>query len=198
MASRLSLLPALAAALLAAACDKTPEPDPIGPAARPTGAGTSKPAAPAKPETPLDVGYDAPAGWQKAENPSPMRKATYRIPAAPGDAEGAEMSVSQAGGSVNMNVERWVGQFQPKVGDAKRAEKKVGDLKITVIEIHGTFSAGSMGAPGAGGAPKEGWALLGAIVETRTPTFFKLTGPEKTVNAAKPDFDKLVESFRPK
>ena len=50
--------------------------------------------------------------------------------------------------------------------------------------------------PAAG--PKDGYALLGAIVETVTPTFFKLTGPEKTVNAAKADFDKFIDSLRPK
>jgi hypothetical protein len=46
--------------------------------------------------------------------------------------------------------------------------------------------------------PKPGYALLGAIVETSPPTFFKLTGPEKTVMAARADFDKLVDGLRAK
>ena len=38
-----------------------------------------------------------------------------------------------------------------------------------------------------------------AVVETPVgPYFFKLTGPEKTVTAARADFDKLVASFRAK
>ena len=53
--------------------------------------------------------------------------------------------------------------------------------------------------PGAPPGPaKPDYALLGAIVETQPPHFFKLTGPAKTVAAAKADFDKMVQSFRAK
>jgi hypothetical protein len=53
------------------------------------------------------------------------------------------------------------------------------------------------GAPSSG--PKTNWALLGAIAETQgSLTFFKLTGPEKTIQSAKPAFDKFVEGFRAK
>jgi len=80
----------------------------------------------------------------------------------------------------------------------KRAKQKVGDLDVTVVEIHGTFSGSGM--PGAApAAPKPSFALFGAIVETQgSLTFFKLTGPEKTMAAAKPGFDKLVASLRAK
>ena len=41
-------------------------------------------------------------------------------------------------------------------------------------------------------------ALLGAIVEVGGSLwFFKMTGPAKTVAAARPEFDKLVSSFKP-
>ena len=182
---------------LALACSKAPEPEKSTSA--PVTASSSPPAAarpPAAPSGPGDVAWDAPASWQKAENPSPMRKATYKIPKAKGDAEDAELSVSQAGGSVDMNLQRWATQFSPKA-EIKRTEKKVGDLKVTVAELHGTF-AGS-GMPGAAaGAPKEKWAMLAAIVETTPPTFFKITGPENTVNGAKADFDKLLDGMRAK
>jgi hypothetical protein len=128
-----------------------------------------------------------------------MRKATYRIPAAPGDSEDAELSVSQAGGTVEMNIQRWAGQFQQKPGEAvKRSERTVSGLKVTLVEVQGTFTGSGMpGAPP--GAPKPSFALLGAIVETEGAfTFFKLTGPEKTIAAAKADFDKLIESITPK
>jgi hypothetical protein len=148
---------------------------------------------------PTDVGYDVPETWQKVDNPSPMRKATFKIPRAEGDPEDAEMSVTQAGGSVEQNVNRWSGQFeQGKDDKSARQEKTIGDLKVTVVEVHGTFNGSGM--PGAAPAgPKPKWALLGAIVETQGQlTFFKLTGPEKTINAAKPAFDKFVDSFRAK
>jgi len=189
--------------LLVSACAKTPEPDPA--AAPPKTTAKAAPertaAATPKPTTagPSELAWDTPKTWEKVENPSPMRKATYRIPKAAGDPEDGEMSVSQAGGNVEANVKRWTGQFEnAKDEDTKRFEKKVGDFKVTVVEIHGTF-AGS-GMPGAPpGPPKPKFAMLGAIVETSgSPHFFKLTGPEKTVAAARPDFDKMVDSFRAK
>lgn len=183
---------------LALACSKPQEPERSAPA--PLAASSSSPAAPrpqpAAPSGPSDVAFDAPASWQKAENPSPMRKATYKIPKAKGDAEDAELSVSQAGGSVDMNLQRWATQFAPKA-EIKRSEKKVGDLKVTVAELHGTFSGSGMpGAPASG--PKDKWEMLAAIVETTPPTFFKITGPENTVNGAKADFDKMLDGMRSK
>jgi len=202
--SRLRLISLLGFVLapLVVACQKTPEPVSDSPhAAADPGKAKEAQAAPgqAQPKGPTDVAYDVPEGWQKAENPSPMRKATFKIPKAEGDAEDAELSVSQAGGTVDANVKRWSGQFEGAKEDAvKRQDKKVGDLKVTTVEIHGTFSGSGM--PGsAQSGPKPNWALLGAIVETQgTLTFFKLTGSDKTVTAAKPGFDKLVDSMRGK
>jgi hypothetical protein len=185
------------------ACDKPPEPTPpAAPDKAPTASTQNAPAAPAKaatPAKPSEVVYEAPAGWQKAENPNPMRKATFKIPRAEGDPEDAELAVSQAGGTVDANVQRWAGQFERSKDDpVARKQMKVGDLDVTVVELHGTFAGGGM--PGAAPAgPKPNWAMLGAIVETQgSLTFFKLTGPEKTVQSAKPAFDKFVEGFRAK
>jgi hypothetical protein len=188
-----------------AACDKTPEPTtaapphPASPAAPAAPAEAPSAAANAAPRGPTDVAYDVPGTWQKSDTPNPMRKATYRIPKSEGDPEDAEMSVTQFGGTVEMNVKRWSDQFEQSKDDkSSRQERKVGDLKVTVVEIHGTFKGGGM--PGAApSAPKPKWGLLGAVVETEgNLTFFKLTGPEKTINDAKPGFDKMVESLRGK
>ncbi|WP_437719857.1 hypothetical protein [Sorangium sp. So ce861] len=200
------VLPLVAA--LAAACSKTPEPTATS---APEPPATSKPAAPApttqapKPApgggqqaAGAELAWDAPASFESAPNPNAMRKATYKIKRAAGDAEDAELSVSQAGGSVDANITRWVGQFSQKSDDSpKRADLKVNDIKVAVVEIKGTF-AGS-GMPGMpAGEPKSSYAMLGAIAETPSGDlwFFKMTGPEKTVTAARADFDKLVNSLR--
>ncbi len=197
------LASALTLGALLAACEKTPEPSPSAATPRPEPAppGAAPPGNAAAPQRkgPADVAYDVPEGWQKAENPSPMRKATYKIPRAEGDPEDAEMSVSQAGGSLDQNINRWSGQFERGKDDTTaRQDRKVGELSVTVVEIRGTFTGSGM--PGAAPAgPKPKWALLGAIVQTEGgSTFFKLTGPDKTIDAAKPGFDKLVESLRAK
>lgn len=194
---RLGRHAALAAiGLLTTACQKTPEPSSTGHApARSSGAAT------APQPGPSSLAWDVPASWSSVPNPSPLRRATYHIPPASGDPDEAEMSVSQAKGSVDMNVARWKEQLTGgPAGFPKRDERSVAGLKVTVIEHRGTYNTAKNMMPGAPTpSPKADWALLGAIVEIgAAPYFFKVTGPEKTVTAARTDFDKLVESIRQK
>jgi hypothetical protein len=144
---------------------------------------------------PSSLSWTAPARWQKVPNPSTMRLATYRVPHVPGDDEDPELSVSQAGGAVDANAARWVGQFDAAgQKTAKQTVRKVGDLEVTIVEAEGTFS----GAMGRERDAEPGWALLGAIVATPgMPHFFKLTGPAKSVAAARAEFDALVDSLQP-
>jgi hypothetical protein len=201
---------ALSALLVGAGCSKSQEPEraPATPAQTATATAAAKQAPPPAPSGmpelpklpsttgPSDVTYTAPTTWQQAPNPTTMRKATYKIPRAAGDPEDAELAVSQATGGVDNNALRWQSQFA-QGANMKRTDKKVGDLKVTVLEISGTYSGSGM--PGAGPpTPKEKFMLLGAIVETTPLTFFKMTGPEKTMAAAKADFDKFVDSMRAK
>lgn len=181
------------ALLLAVACSKTssePTPEPAPEAKK-------EPSAPAisTGSALAEVAWDAPSSWQSMPNPNPMRKATYKIPHAAGDTDDAELTVSAAAGGVEANVKRWAGQFGN--AEPKTEKKKVNGLDVTVVEIKGTFAGGGM--MGAPSAPKEKQMLLGAVVDAGDRQhFFKLTGPEKTVTAARPDFDKLVASLRSK
>jgi hypothetical protein len=142
---------------------------------------------------PPSVTWTVPKRWELVPHESAMRIATYRIPRAPGDAEDAELSVIRAGGDTESNIDRWLGQFD-EAGrkSAKRSEKTVGGLKVWVVEIHGAYSG--MGSP----EPQQGFAMLSAIVDTPdTKHFFKMTGPAKTVDAARAEFDSLVDSIVP-
>ncbi|MFT3773190.1 MAG: hypothetical protein QM820_48040 [Minicystis sp.] len=189
----------LLAALLLVACDKPKEPERSSPPASPhASTGASAPLGTgATPAGAREVTWEAPASWTKVDNPSPMRKATYRVPRAGGDAEDAELTVSQAGGSVDQNLARWAGQLGKKAEDAKREKKRVAGLDVTVVEIHGDYAGMTM--PGAPPSEKKaGYALLGAIVETTPPTFFKLVGPDKTVLAARADFDRFIDALKAK
>jgi hypothetical protein len=188
--------------VLLCACSKPSEPATTTastPTATPTATATAT-ATPTPTPTPTaagDLAWDVPAKWTTAPNASTMRKATYKIGKTAGDADDPEMSVMQAGGGLDANIDRWAGQFGG-TKDVKRTKVKAGSFDVTVVEIKGTFAGSGMpGAPAAG--PKEHWALLGAIVEgVDPPYFFKMTGPEKSVAAARPDFDKLVASLRAK
>jgi hypothetical protein len=128
-------------------------------------------------------------------NPSSMRLATYRVPRAAGDTADADVSISQAGGAVDANIDRWIGQFEGEAAkNAKRTTRKVAGLDVTIVEIEGTY-LGGMGM-GKNDGPTKDWALLGAIVATPgMPHFFKITGPARTVRAARPELDALLSTI---
>lgn len=150
--------------------------------------------------------WKAPESWQ-AQPERPMRVATYLVPAAKGDSEGGELAVFYfgpgQGGSVEANIQRWLGQFKRADGsplgpkDSTTKKETLNGLSITTLEASGTYSGGGpmMGAS----TPKPGWRLQGAIIEgPEGPVFFKLTGPDKTVAGAQKAFRSLLSSVRRK
>jgi hypothetical protein len=149
------------------------------------------------------VSWTPPARWK--DNPgsgSSMRAATYLIPAAAGDSEGAECAVfKNIGGGVAANIKRWIDQFEQADGsssDAKAKQKKetINGLSVTTVDLTGTFKGGGM-MMGGPTAKKPGYRLLGAIVESsQGEIFFKLTGPEKTIAAAQSEFRSLLSSIK--
>jgi hypothetical protein len=140
--------------------------------------------------------WHAPERWQLAPNASTMRLATYRVPRVPGDSADAEMSITQAGGSVEANADRWIGQFDAAgQKTAKRSTRTVGSLQVTIVEVQGTYLGGMV----KDASSSSGWALLGAIAATPgMPHFLKLTGPAKTVMAARAEFDEMIASLASK
>jgi hypothetical protein len=198
---RLVVGPLLAAAALCPCACHTSSSEPTGAATHDTHATSSASASAGSASQPpsggpADVTWTTPGAWSTEPNATGMRKATYKVPRAGGDTDDASVSVIQAGGSVDANVERWYGQFDD-VHDKKRSQLHVGPITVTVVEAHGTYTGGGI-MVGESPAPKPGWALLGAIVEIAPqPYFFKMLGPDKTVAAARSDFQALVDSLRP-
>ena len=146
------------------------------------------------------IKWTVPSNW-KVEAERPMRLATYTIPAAPGDSEAAECGVYYfgpgQGGSVQANMDRWIGQFEPKEA-GKRDQRTVHGLKVTTVDVSGAYSgmAGPMAKTQA--APKPNYRLLGAIVEgPQGSVFFKFTGPARTVAQNQAAFEKLISSLQP-
>lgn len=195
------------AALVLTGCNRKPEPTSQEPSAAPLAAAEPAPTprpAPAPTGEPVAGGltWEAPAPFVRETPKSPMRAAQYRI----GEGEqAAEMTVfffgPGQGGSVEDNIDRWVGQFaQPDGSDPKKAarieKKDVSGLKVTTIALKGTY--GGMQMPGAPPQPPiEDARLLGAIVEgPEGPVFFKMVGPATTVEGAEEPFDALVDSMK--
>lgn len=193
----------LGVSLLVSGCGNTPEPSgsaspgPTGTSLAPATATATAKAAPKA--GPGEIAWDTPAKWKEIPNPNSMRIATFLIARAEGDPDDAEMSVTRVGGGVEANIGRWKGQFDPvKADSGKRFERQVAGLKVTIYEVAGSYTG--MVMKGQPAKAREGWALLAAIVEggSGEPWFFKMTGPEKTIAAARPDFESFVNSFRPR
>jgi len=198
------------AAFVFAACSRKPEPAGVEPSASSkTASAENRPATPATPTPALptpgatagrEIVWSDPPGWQKVPSSNPMRKATYKVPAAPGDTDDGEMAVFYfrgEGGGTEANIQRWIGQFpDTKPEDAKRSQRTVSGLNQTIVEVEGTYSSGMPGSP-TPATPKPQYRLIGAVVETPAgPHFFKLTGPKKTVEAARGALFSMLDSIK--
>jgi hypothetical protein len=140
------------------------------------------------------LAWTAPGSWDVAPNASSMRLATYRLRAPVGDASSLEVTVTRAGGTPEANLDRWVGQFD-KAGLDTRATRFVDGLRVSTLEVSGTYEGGMTSAGTDEAHP--GWAMLGAIVETNgLPYFFKMVGPVAAVRAARPAFDGVLNSIK--
>ena len=151
-----------------------------------------------------DLTFTIADGWQKVATTSSMRVADFSLPRADGDAEDAELVLyyfGGGGGSVDANIERWVGQMQqldgrPSSAVAKKEARKVNGLDVMLLDVSGTYIAEM--APGASERHnKPGFRLRAAVITTpRGPYYIKLTGPQKTVAKWDQSFEQFVASLR--
>jgi len=152
----------------------------------------------------IDAGgltFQAPAAWKSTPPSGTMRRAVLRVQAVEGDTEPAELVVTAFGGgagTVEENLKRWQGQFKDDAGNPPQIESRevpVKNAKVTRAETAGRYSA--MQFPGQPKQPERAkYRLLGAIVQTdKVDYYFKMVGPDKTMQAARPDFDRLIASI---
>jgi hypothetical protein len=148
--------------------------------------------------------YDVPDAWVRVPAPSDMRAAQYRVPGEGGaDAELVLFFFGKGrGGGVDANLERWYAQFTQPDGRASRdaavvTKQTVDSLKVTTLDLAGTYSPMPMGA-GNPARARPGTRMLAVIVEGEGgPWFFRLVGPAATVGAAKAAFDAMMKSLHP-
>lgn len=145
------------------------------------------------------VHWTVPANW-KSEAQRPMRLNTYTV--APGAECGVYYFGQGQGGSVDANVDRWIGQFlqaggKPSKAAAKIAKRTVHGLPVTTVDVSGAYTG--MGGPAAQPGPAvSGYRLLGAIVEgPQGSIFFKFVGPAKIIAQNQAAFDKMIASLGP-
>jgi hypothetical protein len=198
LASRGAL--ALALAVLAPACNRA--------ASEPEGS-----APPATMPGLAPVVWDTPGSWTTVNAPnaprSDARKASYNVPKAGNDKEEAEVLVTFNGtgdkGDPAKTYKEWFDQFDGNLGPTAKREEFVNGhgLKVEMVEVAGTYKVAL--APPVGPQKKAAvqmvkndFRLVGAVVKTpdRGNWFFKLTGPNETVQSARSALRTLLESAR--
>ena len=150
------------------------------------------------------IAFTTPDGWKTVKTSSAMRVAQYVVPRAAGDSQDAELVVyyfGGSGGTVEANIERWVGQMnqpdgRPSAAVLKRQSRSVNGLKVTLVDVPGTYVAEmTPGSPQRHNSPN--YHLRAAVIETSNgPYFIKLTGPAKTVAASEKQFDAFLSSVK--
>jgi hypothetical protein len=149
--------------------------------------------------------FETPKEWKEEEVKGGMMapKRQWSVEKAEGDAEAPTIKLSHfggQGGTLDDNIKRWCGQFKTQDGvafpvdKAKKETFEVGELKVTTIEIAGTYTPPAMMG---GGDPKKGQKLVAAYIEGKGgPWFVKLQGPEKSVDKARDAYVKWLKSAK--
>lgn len=140
-------------------------------------------------------------GWIQEVPSSSMRLTQFRLPASERGIDDAELAVfSSIGGSVQDNLSRWFDQFsQPDGSDsqekARVQEFSVNEMSTTIADLTGTFTGGGM--PMSQPVEKKDYRLLAAIVVGASDVYyFKLVGPEKTVERWATSFGEFIGDLR--
>jgi gluconolactonase len=145
----------------------------------------------------LQLTLQLPPSWKQEEVTSSMRLAQFVIPPVAGDKEPADLVLYYTGpggmGPVQANLDRWVGQIDPKGRTAKIFTGKSKQGAYSLLDGRGTYLK-PVGPPRLRKSkPMPGARMLAMIVETeKGPVYLKLTGPEKTVTGAADDLRKAV------
>jgi len=145
--------------------------------------------------------WEAPGDWEAVQPSSNMRRAQYRVPGASGDAECVVFYFGPGqGGDAMSNAYRWADMFTQPDGSSSRnvlttESITVGDMAVLLVEVTGTYGGGR--PMDGGGQPVPGQMLLGAVAEGADSNwFFKLTGPQETVEAQRGAFRAMMDSLK--
>jgi hypothetical protein len=140
----------------------------------------------------------APAGWKNVPTTSQLRYKQFSVPRVGDDKLDGELIIfffgTGSGGGVSANLTRWKGMFEN--GKDKVDEFKAGDVKVTYLDITGTYlyKPNPM-APTA--EPRPNHRMLAAIFESpKGPYYIRFVGPEKTITENKKGFDEWLKNFK--
>ncbi len=126
-----------------------------------------------------------PGNWEEVERTPIQRSvllAKFRIPDTT-----VEITISTARGGIDLNFDRWRGQFMDGTEDEDNIS--FSDSNARLITLTGGFR------PGFGRKDESGWMMLGAGLPRRPEDYYiKLTGLQEDVLNVKDEFRKTIKS----
>lgn len=147
------------------------------------------------------IQFTAPGNWKKVKPRSNMLEAEFEIAKVGDDENNGRLTIMGAGGSINANIDRWIGQFTNADGsplaDVETTTSEIAGQKVHMVDLYGTFADG-MGGPVGPKTDREDYRMLGAIIETEIDGkyFVKFYGPKKTVDENAAAFKKMLQSLK--
>ena len=150
----------------------------------------------------------APASWERKTPRVRFIDYEFAVPASKGDGQDGRVTVMGAGGSIEANIDRWIGQFaQPDTSETKNqvpeAERKktIAGLEVHMVDLSGTYR--DMPAPfdpSSKAVEHEGYRMLAAIIVSPKlgNYFIKFYGPKQTVSDHADEFRKMVDHLHVK
>jgi hypothetical protein len=138
------------------------------------------------------IRFMVPEHWQDVDlTPAQLGfiDARFLIPV---DGNQLQLTLSSMGGGIDLNVQRWVGQFQLPAGDRPSIEKlSIGPTSATWVDLSGTFRS----AVSSNGGAKQNWRMLGVAIPRKPRDFYlKLTGPHEAVDKVRDELRRFVQS----
>jgi hypothetical protein len=146
--------------------------------------------------------FRAPKVWEQKKPRFNIVEAEFEAKSSKPDTTAARLTIMASGGSIEQNLERWVGQFSQEDGSntedhTKQKEEKVNGMKVFLVDITGTY-ADSAGPFAGNATQRKGYRMLGAIVETKVAGnyYFKMYGPQATMDEHEKRFLEMVKSVK--
>ncbi len=99
------------------------------------------------------------------------------------------------GGSVDANIGRWKNQFQNADGspaEPTRSQRVVAGASVTRVDFKGAWKGMGMGE-----AQNNSEQLAAAIELPQETIYIRMVGPESAVEAARKDFEAMVDGLAP-
>jgi hypothetical protein len=149
-----------------------------------------------------------PASWIRKTPKVRFIDYELAVPAEKGGSEDGRVTVMGAGGSIEANIDRWIGQFSQADGsetknqipDAER-KKTIAGLEVHFVDLGGTYK--DMPRPFDPTSPavqRKDYRMLAAIVVSPKlgNYFIKFYGPKQTITAHADEFRKMIDGMKVK